>query len=73
VNLNALGAALLKQGQDFTPELFDSMRTFAQSALACGSMAWYFTGFVYRFLPSRTKNDTHGIEHDRQAKVLIML
>jgi hypothetical protein len=47
------------------------LRTFAHRALACGSMVLY-RYCVSFFRPAGRKNDIQGIEHDRQAKVLIL-
>jgi hypothetical protein len=46
-----------------------SFRTFAHSALACGSMVLYRYCMSF-FRPAGRKNNIQGIEHDWQAKVL---
>jgi hypothetical protein len=48
---------------------FVPYRTFASSALACGSMVLYLYCVSF-FRPAGRKNDTQGIENDPQAKVL---
>jgi hypothetical protein len=49
--------------------LLFSFRTFAYSALACGSMVLYRYCVLF-FRAAARKNNTQGIEHDWQAKVL---